>query len=242
MLNHDGAAAGPADHNLPVEFKFEAHVVRTVVRDGEPWFVAADVCDVLDIKNPSDALTRLDDDERALVSIEGIPGGQSVNLVNEFGLYSLILGSRKPEAKRFKRWVTHEVLPAIRKTGRYEAPPTSEPGAADDDAAQPEGPWSVTVLFPQPGRFSVMIKPDWSTHVYRQELDTILDENTALNCRILCHLVRLTETYWQKLQHLKSLNDDPDYITVQVEDRLSQASELARCLAADLDPPPQLRG
>lgn len=96
--------------------------VRTTVIDGEPWFVAADVCHALDIGNPSDALNRLDDDERTLVSIEGASNGKPVNGVNEPGLYSLVLGSRKPEAKAFKRWITHEVIPAIRKTGGYRVP------------------------------------------------------------------------------------------------------------------------
>lgn len=96
--------------------------VRTTVIDGEPWFVAADVCHALDIGNPSDALNRLDDDERTLVSIEGASNGKPVNGVNEPGLYSLVLGSRKPEAKAFKRWITHDVIPAIRKTGGYRIP------------------------------------------------------------------------------------------------------------------------
>ncbi|WP_337475401.1 phage antirepressor [Mitsuokella jalaludinii] len=100
--------------------------VRTTVIDGEPWFVAADVCHALDIGNPSDALNRLDDDERTLVSIEGASNGKPVNGVNEPGLYSLVLGSRKPEAKAFKRWITHEVIPAIRKTGGYHIPQSPE--------------------------------------------------------------------------------------------------------------------
>ena len=94
--------------------------VRTVTLDGAPCFVAADVCRALDIGNPTDALRRLDDDEKALVSIEGISNGNNkVNIVNESSLYSLVLGSRKPEAKQFKRWITHEVIPTIRKTGGY---------------------------------------------------------------------------------------------------------------------------
>ena len=100
--------------------------VRTTVIDGEPWFVAADVCHALDIGNPSDALNRLDSDERTLVSIEGASNGKPVNGVNEPGLYSLVLGSRKPEAKAFKRWITHDVIPAIRKTGGYHVPQSPE--------------------------------------------------------------------------------------------------------------------
>ena len=94
--------------------------VRTVVKNNEPWFVAADVCKALEIGNPTMALSRLDDDEKALISIEGISrGNDSANIVNEPGLYSLVLGSRKPEAKEFKRWITHEVIPSIRKHGMY---------------------------------------------------------------------------------------------------------------------------
>lgn len=96
--------------------------VRTTVIDGEPWFVAADVCRALDLGNPTRALDRLDNDERTLISIKGASNGKPVNGVNEPGLYSLVLGSRKPEAKAFKRWITHEVIPAIRKTGCYHVP------------------------------------------------------------------------------------------------------------------------
>lgn len=94
--------------------------VRSTMIDGEPWFVAADVCAVLGLKNTKQAVDRLDQDDKAMLNI-GLPGGET-NVVNESGLYSLILGSRKPEAKRFKRWVTGEVLPSIRKTGAYVGP------------------------------------------------------------------------------------------------------------------------
>lgn len=98
-------------------FTYNNNEVRTVQHDGEPWFVAADVCKVLEVQNPTDALKRLDEDEKSRLNL-GLTGGDT-NCVNEAGLYSLILGSRKAEAKAFKRWVTHEVLPAIRKTGGY---------------------------------------------------------------------------------------------------------------------------
>lgn len=96
-------------------FNFDQQPLRAVTIEGEPWFVAADVCRILEIGNPSQALTRLDEDERTLISNEG----REINAVSEPGLYGLILGSRKPEARAFKRWVTHEVLPQIRRTGRY---------------------------------------------------------------------------------------------------------------------------
>ena len=95
--------------------------VRVIETNGEPWFVAADVCRALEIKNNRDAITRLDDDEKGVVSTDTLGGTQEVSVVNEPGLYSLVLGSRKPEAKAFKRWITHEVIPSIRKTGGYIA-------------------------------------------------------------------------------------------------------------------------
>ena len=90
--------------------------IRTTTVDGEPWFVAVDVCRALEHSNVSSALARLDDDERSKFNL-GRQG--ETNVVNEPGLYTLVLGSRKPEAKAFKRWITHEVLPSIRKTGAY---------------------------------------------------------------------------------------------------------------------------
>ena len=92
---------------------------RYIKRDEEIWFVAVDVCRALDLENVTKALYVLDDDELTLLKVRS--GGQmrEMNFVNEFGLYNLILSSRKPEAKKFKRWVTHEVLPSIRKYGFY---------------------------------------------------------------------------------------------------------------------------
>lgn len=100
---------------------FNGADVRIILRGAEPWFIASDVCRILEIGNTSDALRRLDDDERTLVSIEGGPSA-GTNLVSEAGLFALVLGSRKPEARAFKRWVTHDVLPSIRRTGAYGQP------------------------------------------------------------------------------------------------------------------------
>jgi anti-repressor protein len=97
--------------------------VRTTTIDGEPWFVAADVCRALEIGNPAQAMARLDDDEKGVISNDISQGrSETLNAVNEPGLYALVLGSRKPEAKAFKRWITHEVIPTIRKTGMYAVP------------------------------------------------------------------------------------------------------------------------
>lgn len=108
------------------QFDFNNAALRTLTdENGEPWFVAKDVCDILGHSNVSIALDRLDDDERSKFNL-GRQG--ETNIVNEAGLYVLVLGSRKPEAHEFKRWVTHEVLPQIRRTGGYI--PTTD---ADDD-------------------------------------------------------------------------------------------------------------
>jgi len=101
-----------------VAFNFESSNVRVVVgENGEPMFVAADVLSTLNLDRK--ALERLEDDEKGVNSIHTPGGAQEMTVVNESGLFNLVLGSRKPEAKRFKRWVTHEVLPSIRKTGSY---------------------------------------------------------------------------------------------------------------------------
>ena len=116
-----------------VAFNFESHNVRVVVGpDGEPLFVAADLLTTLGLDRK--ALERLDEDEKGVSSIHTPGGQQDMNVVSESGLFNLVLGSRKPEAKRFKRWVTHEVLPSIRKTGGYAVPGliTSSPAPAQD--------------------------------------------------------------------------------------------------------------
>jgi prophage antirepressor-like protein len=114
-----------------VPFAFGSYQVRVITdAQGVPWFVAADVCNALDLGNSRMAMERLDDDEKSTELIPTPGGTQSLTTVNEPGLYSLIFGSRKPEARAFKRWVTHEVLPTIRKTGSYSttATPSLPPG------------------------------------------------------------------------------------------------------------------
>ena len=96
--------------------------IRTVTINDETWFVASDICKALDIANTTQAMQRLDDDEKSMLNI-GLSGGFT-NCVNEYGLFNLVLASRKKEAKDFKRWITHEVLPSIRKTGSYGKPMT----------------------------------------------------------------------------------------------------------------------
>lgn len=101
-------------------FQFQSFQIRVVLIDGEPWFVAADVCLILGLNNVSQALTRLEPDEKDTITLnDGTTGNPDKLVVSESGLYALVLSSRKREAKPFRRWVTSEVLPAIRKTGSY---------------------------------------------------------------------------------------------------------------------------
>ncbi|TPG77716.1 phage repressor protein/antirepressor Ant [Brevibacillus laterosporus] len=112
-------------------FGYGGKDVRVVSIKDEPWFIGKDVCEILEIKNPTDAVKRLDDDEVTRFNLGGLSG--EVILLNESGLYSLVLGSKKPEAKTFKRWITHEVIPSIRKHGAYMTEGTLEKALTSPD-------------------------------------------------------------------------------------------------------------
>lgn len=118
-------------------FDFKGALLRTLTDEaGEPWFIAKDVCDILELTNPAVALQSLDDDEKTNLSNSYVwsePGRRPL-IISEPGLYRLVMRSRKPEAKEFQRWVTHEVLPQIRKTGGYI--PTSESDSDEDIMAR----------------------------------------------------------------------------------------------------------
>ena len=118
-------------------FDFKGAALRTLTDEaGEPWFVAKDACDILELNNVTEALRPLDDDEKSNFRISEVAqnGGRAPLIISEPGLYKLIMRSRKPEAKEFQRWVTHEVLPQIRKTGGYI--PTSESDSDEDIMAR----------------------------------------------------------------------------------------------------------
>lgn len=108
--------------------------VRTVIKDDQPWFVASDVCKALELDKTWNALQRLDADEKGTTSISTPGGKQDMSIINEPGLYALVLGSRKPEAHAFKRWITHEVLPDIRKRGMYATGGFVEKAINDPDS------------------------------------------------------------------------------------------------------------
>ena len=114
-------------------FHYQNSEVRTIEQNGEPWFVLKDVCGILGIRNTADTYNRLDDDEKGVGQIDTLGGMQRVNIVNESGLYNVILRADKPEAKPFRKWVTSEVLPTIRKHGAYMTPETLEAAIMNPD-------------------------------------------------------------------------------------------------------------
>jgi len=194
MLDHEGQATGGQSETLPVEFKFRDHSIRTLMKDGEARFVHNDVCAALGLTNPSDALSRLDDDEKGVALTETLGGPQEMNVINEFGLYRLILRSNKPKAKAFQRWLIHDVLPAIRKTGRYEA---------QQQEPQPEIGSSVQLIkrmLSEPGRYRINVFPDAKPYIYKTDIDFILKEDDQLNCQLLGRFIQTTFTLWEKLK------------------------------------------
>ena len=122
--------------NEPKIFENEQFgIIRAIKLNDEPWFVAADVCRALELEDTGRATARLDEDELTRIKIVSGGQGREVIAVNEPGLYSLVLGSRKPEAKAFKRWITHEVIPAIRRTGTYSLPHMADRGRLSEGGA-----------------------------------------------------------------------------------------------------------
>lgn len=118
-----------------IPFNYESTDLRVVTVNGDPWFVAKDVCNILGLGNVGQALIGLDDDEKTNISSNdvGQSGGRDPFIISESGLYSLVLRSRKPEARAFKRWVTHEVIPAVRRHGGYLTPAMTEQVLSDPD-------------------------------------------------------------------------------------------------------------
>ena len=189
----------------PVVFNFGSQSIRTIDRDGEIWFVASDVCSALEIANPTQAVGRLDDDERAMVNLgqgntlcstEGIPGARgnpNTNIISESGLYSLVMSSRKAEAKQFKRWVTHEVLPTIRKTGRYEAPQAALPLGGEQlsrdqvlEDALNYGRWFMSA---HDGRLSLKPVPEDAYLVTSDEMAKVIREPGMVPLRCLPDII-----------------------------------------------------
>jgi prophage antirepressor-like protein len=129
---------------MPYTFPETATAVRVVTIDGEPWWIAKDVCDAIGITKYRDATAQLDDDERVSMAVDTPGGRQQMTAVSEAGLYALMLISRSPKVQTFRRWVTHEVLPSIRRTGSYSVPPVAP---ALPDLTTPQGVLALAQQF-----------------------------------------------------------------------------------------------
>lgn len=116
--------------NIPAIFNFNTHEVRTIIKDGAPWFIATDITSALEYRDASAGTRWLDDDEKGTHTVSTRGGDQEMTIISESGMYSMIMHSRKASAKTFRKWVTSEVLPSIRKTGRYEANPLGNEDSA----------------------------------------------------------------------------------------------------------------
>ncbi len=191
-------------------FNFKGQEVRTVVCNGETWFVAADVCAILGHANPRQAIARLDNDEKGVHIEDTLGGPQAVNIINESGMYGLVLTSGRPEARSFLGWVTGEVIPSIRRTGGYEHPAATSAASwhSSGDAVCDEQD-ELSLRLREPGRYVVLVIPGWAPHVRRAPSEAILEEESALECEILCHALKLIECWWQKTEQMDSIGQNP---------------------------------
>lgn len=167
----------------PAVFTYgDTQQVRTLVLDDQPWFGAKDVCDVLGLANSRDALKNLDDDE-VMVSRIATPsrGRQQMQLVNESGLYNLIFRSRKPQARAFRRWVTSEVLPSIRRTGGYAPRPAHNAAPRRLPQQQVADYWDVRHLAWE--RVLLNNAPVCMLHVGGVAMYALPDVLMAIHCR-----------------------------------------------------------
>ncbi len=179
-------------------FTFDGQAIRVAAQDGEHWFASADVCGLLEIRNPRSAVARLDDDEKGVANNDTLGGMQALSVVNESGLYHLIFRSRKPQASAFRRWVTTEVLPSIRKTGSYKAV----------EAEAPDDVRPLQVDLPGPGRYVIMTVPGKAAYVRRTEYDAMFVESDALDRQLMACALTTTAAYWHKVQQLRAVGAD----------------------------------
>jgi BRO family, N-terminal domain len=167
----------PHQSVFPVgEYAFNGCRIQPVLLNGEPWFIAAEVCAALEHSDTSKAVSRLDEDEKGAATVRTLGGSQEMLVVSESGLYALIFSSRKPVARAFRKWVTQEVLPSIRKTGRYERdqpPPLGEHYVREE----------IPVTLPGHGRWVVTTRPGHPPHIYRTDYDTVVQDVADADCR-----------------------------------------------------------
>lgn len=221
---------------IPQLFNYEGQEVRTTVKGGQPWFAGKDVCEILELGNTAQALSRLEDDEiDGIILNDSVGRQQSMLCVNEYGLYSLILGSRKPEAKVFKRWITHDVIPSIRKTGSYsmQLTPTEALLQSVQLLAKQERELNE-VKQAQAKSQAVLVEHEFALTVLDQKIREEITLTTreqkqiqgAVNSR--AHSIGLPDLYRQIYGALKKHFVIPSYRDLKRSD-LTKAFEFIRC-------------
>ncbi|OIV46974.1 antirepressor [Sodalis sp. TME1] len=205
--------------NLSVlPFSFEHHQVRTVIISGEPWFVALDVCQALQISNNRDAVERLDDDEKNTVALtDGNRGNPNTLIISESGMFTLVLRCRDAVKQgtlphRFRKWVTGEVLPSIRKTGKYEhpvyQPESHELFTANDTSNLARLIWHMSHNF----RF----KQAWSNGIwYALREVTGIASPQPMEVRHIPHIARECERIWAVIERLQSAMVEAERRTIR---------------------------
>ena len=200
------------------EYRFQGTLVRAFYIAGHTWFVGAEVCETLEIVNPRDALGRLDADERGVGITDTAGGPQTINLISESVIYTLIFKSRKPQAKAFRRWVTGEVIPQIRQTGAYAAN-----GQIGQDGS--------IVLPPFDGetRYVVLSIPGRPPHIRRTGVAELLAENTSLDVQGLCYALKGIEVWWNKAHFVGQSTParDKRFSAQQLEQAVLSGAKLA---------------
>ena len=201
---------------VPFQHDFQGTGIRAFTKEGRSWFVAADVCAVLAHTDPSKAVSRLEEDERSATIVRTPGGPQTLNIINESGLYTLILTSRKPRAKAFRRWVTNEVLPSLRRSGSGEPEPLAE--------------GEVYVRVASPGSYLVIATPGSPTRVERNPFRTTARDLNAGDLRALSLTVGAIACLWRRYRDLtdSGMPTQQGFSRHTLEALLLQAEDMAQ--------------
>jgi len=187
--SYEHQKAGSLPLETSSEFIFAGATLRSVSYQGRQWFLIADVCGALEIKGSADAAKRLDDDEKTLIRVQTAGGPQQVVCVTESGAYHLSFVSRKPIAKRFRRWITDEVIPRIRKEGFYALPGRASESLEDEQ--------HLRERFHAPGRYVVLSLPNAPLVIEARDMDEIFHDFDQADMEALVNSARLVGSLWR---------------------------------------------
>ena len=212
--------APPLDPNgqvAPIEVTFKGTTIRSVMLNGAPWFLVKDACAALDLADTTTAVRGLDDEEKGKVRLITSSGEQEMNVVNESGLYLLAFNSKKPEAVAFRRWVTSEVLPSLRKGATGEA--------------QDAGPGKAYIRLPGPGGYRVTLETNGHLSIDELESDSYVRDYHSLEVDALALASCLVGAIWRKFQVLDSVSAhtaEGSNTRYQLANAIKQAEHIAK--------------